>query len=172
VAEESGIQRIRLSDKDFALLLPSKVITVGESKITVYPLGLKAMKEMVDRLADIIADITSAGITFKNYTEPDKLVELVRLVMDTSPTLLADMSGIAMEDLERLLLATNVEIFTQVLQLNIESQEGLEKNLKSLTGMIQILTGPSTAKPTPDLGKLSKHLSQKVTPGKRSKNIH
>ena len=172
MTETPVVKGIRLSDEDFELLLPSKVITVGKSKITVRPLGFMATKEMADQFSAILADLISAGISFKNYTEPDKLLELVRITMDTSPTLLADMSGIAVEDLERLLLSTNVEIFTQVLELNIESQEGLEKNLQSLTGIIQRLSGPSKAKVKKDLGRLSKNLSQVATPGKKSKSIH
>jgi len=166
-------QKTKLTDEDFKLLLPSRLISVGNSKIEITPLGIAELKSILQRVNLISADLAAATIDGENYMEADKLFKLVEIIMDKAPDILSDASKIAVEDLLRLPLAPNVEILRSVLEINIESQEGLEKNLSRLAEMIGQLRGAESPPPTTqDLGHSAKGSSKKGTRGKKSKSIH
>lgn len=176
---EANVQRhieadkISLSEQDFELLLPGKTITVGTSEIVIKPLGMERLKLMFQRLGTIAETLKAEGITFKNYNKEDKLLKLVEVIMDKAPDLLSDASNIKLADLQRLPVMINVRILTDVLELNIESQEGLEKNLHVLAGMIgRLKAGALGTEPPPAKEasvQSSKDLLKRVTPGKKSK---
>lgn len=166
-------QKIRLSEEDFDLLLPGKVITIGKSQVTIKPLSIEELKDALRRLNAIGGVLTDANVTMANYSEGPALFKLVEIVLDKAPELLSDVSNIAVEDLLRLPLVTNTTILNTVLEINIESQQGLEKNLQSLADMIGLLqSGSLGEKPVPEAQvpvTSSSDLSKKGTLGKKSK---
>lgn len=166
-------EKFKLTDEDFSLLLPGKVITIGKSQVPIKPLGIADLKFIFQRLASIWAVLSDKGITTANYNQEDNLFTLVEVIMDKAPDVLADASGIEVGDLQRLPLVVNVKILTEVLKINIESQEGLEKNLNELAGMIQELrVGAVGETPSTDQGsELSSRGSSKVvTRGPKSRS--
>jgi hypothetical protein len=166
-------QKIRLSEEDFELLLPGKVITIGKSQVTIKPLSIEKLKDALRRLNAIGGVLTDAGVTMANYSEGTTLFKMVEIILEKAPELLSDVSNIALEDLLRLPLVTNTAILNTVLEINIESQQGLEKNLQSLVDMIGLLqSGSLGEKPVPEapVQEASSNDSlKKGTPGKKSK---
>ena len=59
--------------------------------------------------------------------------------MDNIPDLLANASGIPLEDFLRLPISPVVEILNAVIDVNLESQRGLEKNLPALVAKLTSL---------------------------------
>jgi len=173
VQQQTDNSKISLSEEDFELLLPGKIITVGKSEIVIKPLGTEMLKLMFQRLGAIAGTLKEAGITFKNYNKEDQLFKLVEVIMDKAPSLLSDASNIEIADLQRLPVMTNVQILTDVLEINIESQEGLEKNLHVLAGMIGRLKAVTLDGELPPAEEVSaqssKGLLKKATLGKKSK---
>jgi hypothetical protein len=164
--------KFRLTDEDFALLLPTEVVTVGKSLVPVAPLGIADLQILVQKLSAIHSDLVEAGITLKNYSDESKLLPLVDIIMGKAPTILSDASGIAVEDLRRLPLTSTVKIASEVLRINVKSQEGLEKNLSSLADMIARIQSGAVGKTAPTgQGSVSpsKGSSKQGTRGKQSK---
>lgn len=174
-APQTNDSKVSLSEEDFELLLPGKTITVGQSEIVIKPLGTEMLKLMFQRLGAIAETLKEAGISFKNYNKEDKLFQLVEIIMDKAPSILSDASTIALADLQRLPLLANVQILTEVLEINIESQEGLEKNLHVLADMIGRLKagalGAEEPLPAEQVSaQSSKGSLKKDTLGKKSKH--
>lgn len=166
--------KVSLSEEDFNLLLPGKAIIVGRSEIIIRPLGIERLKLMLARLGAIASTLSDAGITFKNYNKEDNLFKVVAIVLEKAPDLLSDVSTINVVDLRRLPLMANVQILSDVLEINIESQEGLEKNLNVLADMIGRLRAGALGVEPPPAEPVSvpssKDSLKKDTHGKKSKH--
>jgi len=144
----SAVEKARLTDADFELLLPGSPLTIGKTDIVIRPLGIGELKDILARVNVIGSGLRDEGITASNYTEAEQILKLVTLIMDKAPAILSDAAKIALEDLVRLPLAINAQILEKVLEVNIESQEGLEKNLQRLADMIGRIRGAEVPAPT------------------------
>ena len=93
----------------------------------------------------------------KNKKETQSLVErilemlpkLSQMIQEHGIDIISDLAGVVKEDIARLPAKESVKLFEFCLEVNIKSQEGLEKNFQSLGWMVARLTqGPATARQT------------------------
>ena len=125
------------SDEDWKLLLPGKDITLGSKVIQIKPLNLDTFSTVIRRIVTVTDKFASEGITKENFPSPEKLPIVVDLIMTYIPDVLFIASEIPVKDLKRLPLAKALELVNLVLDVNLESQDGLEKNLQMLVGKLQ-----------------------------------
>jgi hypothetical protein len=130
----------KLDATDWEILLPGKVITLGKTQIEIKPLGFEKLASILRRITEFVPKFVMQGITLDNYTEQGNLVKLTQLLMTDLPDILAEVCDLDKEDLLRLPLAPVVEILKTVIEVNVESQENLEKNLLGLGEAIGKLT--------------------------------
>jgi len=130
----------RLTDADWDLLLPEKVAKLGSTEIPIKPMGLETLASVIRDVKSIQGELTEAGITLQNYSDIDKLIAMTSAVLDRIPEAMQKASGIHVDDLKRLPLNAAVHVLGVVLDANIDSHEGLEKNLLDLAGKIGKLT--------------------------------
>jgi len=147
MGEEKSL--IRLHDEDWDTLLPGEEYTLGQTKFKVVPLGLKDTSALLKRLAELgtiwgpILDEYASG-KLKNKQPKELIMEVLpkiaEMLASQAVDVLSLMSGVAQEDIERLplLAATNLGIFC--IEVNIKSQQGLEKNFKTLADLVTRLT--------------------------------
>lgn len=154
----------RLQDADWDLLLPGKVYTLGQTELKIVPLGLEKTSVLLGRLSDLIelwAPILEeyGKGEFLSKMPKDKITEVLpkitEMISKYAPDILSLMTGVAEEDIKRLPPAAALDLALFCIEVNVESLEGLEKNLASLvasvTKMVQNKSLPG------DLGKQSRH---------------
>ena len=120
-------------DIDFNSLFPSKVFTICDKSIEIYPLNIGQIAYVIKKVKNLIPIFKSEQITFENYSQPDKLITLVSILMESAPEILSEITGIHQESLSRLPLDSMVEIFSIALEANLESKESLVKNFKRVS---------------------------------------
>ena len=133
------------SDEDWKELLPGKEIKLGSKIITILPLDIVGFAFAVRRIATITDVLKAAKITQSNFSSPDMLSELTKILIDNVPDIISHASSIPVNDLKRLPFGKTLEIMDKVLDVNAESIEGLEKNLPSLVAKI-VKMGVATKK--------------------------
>ena len=162
MGEEKNL--VRLQDEDWDLLLPGKEFTLGKTVLMIEPLGLKAtgillkrLSELVELWGPVLDEYSSGAFGLKEpkdkmATVLPKMAEMIELHAVDLITLL---SKVAEEDIKRLPPAKAIELCIFCITVNVESQEGLEKNFITLaaqiTQMVQNRDLPGAS------GKQSKH---------------
>lgn len=124
------------SDEDWKCLLPGVAVKLGSKTIRIKPFGLEDFIVILNQLMSLQSVFEQEGINQKNFTSPEKIPRLTRVLMDNIPEVLGKATGIPTTDLRLLPVAKIIEIVNALLEVNLESQEGLEKNLQSLVGKL------------------------------------
>ena len=130
--KDNDKEKIKL-DIDFDALFPSKVFSIGGKDIQIYPLNIGQIAFVIKKVKNLIPIFKSEDITFDNYSQPDKLITLVSILMESAPEILSEATGIHQESLAKLPLSNTVEIFSVALEANLESKESLIKNFKRVS---------------------------------------
>ena len=133
-------------DLNWEELFPGDVVDIKGCKITIEPLGLKDLAMLTRKLKAIGGDLAEAGVSWENYSDPASMVTLASVVLEKSPDIIAEASGIVQADIERLPLEIVVQILTAVLNVNTKSKSVLEKNFASLATTLTDLMKPTLAK--------------------------
>jgi hypothetical protein len=140
-------QKVKLQDSDWEQLFPGKSFTIASTQVDIVPLSLQEISVVLAKLSDLANSLDSLNLTTAVVEEgvtPEaglNILNLVSIIMDESPDILSDMSGVDVEDIKSLPLGTAVELFTFCLEVNIDSQESLVKNLSKLGDKVATFTG-------------------------------
>jgi hypothetical protein len=125
---------IKLTIEDWDSLLPGKEVTLGKTSFFIYPLGLKALSNVMKSLKNIFTEISGQAITLGNFIEPSNFAIVTSLILEKAPGVIAETTGLDIEDVSNLPLTPAIKLLEEIIDVNIESQDDLIKNLKSLTG--------------------------------------
>lgn len=136
----SNGDKIRLSDEDWAELLPGRELRLGKTSLTIKPLGLEDLAEVIKQIRAVWGMFQEKGITPKNYRKPDNMETIAITIINEVPGLLESLTKLSIEDIKRLPLAPVVTMLNLAIDVNLESQEGLEKNLGDLAAKMGRLT--------------------------------
>lgn len=158
-------EKFTLSSEDWDLLLPGTEYPIGKSKIMLKPLGLEslsnvleALHKLIDDWKDVLTDTSAGKANQKAMTVTEQILlyfpKVTSLIQVHGIHIISDMSGLHEDDVKRLPPNIAVELFDKCLELNIKSQEGLEKNLTALADQVTtLLTSKGKAEPPKPLEK-------------------
>lgn len=127
--QKEGKQRLNLNWKE---IFPGEEVSILGSTVTIEPLGLQKLATITNKLKSLGADLSKAGITWDNYNQPNSLVGLASVILNSCPQVLSDASNIALEDIQRLPIEHLIKIIQKVIEVNSKSKDILEKNFESL----------------------------------------
>ena len=125
---------IKLSEEDWKSLLPGKEITIGSTSFMIFPLGIRSLTNIIVSLKAALKELTEAEITLVNFVEADKFIIFASIILNKAPDVLSIATGVDIEDIKMLPLNPAVKLLEEVIDINVESQENLLKNLTSLAG--------------------------------------
>lgn len=115
----------RLSDRDFAILFPQKVVTLGKTKITVEPLNLHDTNYfaacMREEWPTLMIELVNRGITESNVEE--KLLDVADILVTRAPMLLAILTSVHPEDAAKLPLVSAMELLDAVFEVNFRDRD-------------------------------------------------
>lgn len=134
-------QRLNL---DLDSLFPGDTFTVGTSSVLIKPLGIKQISVLAKKLKGVGKILAEENVTWDNFQEPENLVKLVTIVLDTFPEVLEEASNIAIDDIELLPVDMVIDLVNKIIEVNLASKEKLEGNFKSLAGKFSALMKETT----------------------------
>jgi len=145
-------QKVRLQDSDWAALFPNKKYTIGATEVEITPLSIEELASILDKLSlisDKIQDNIPAPVEGADEATQTSLtiLALLRIIMQESPDILSDMSGLDVEDIKSLPLDKALDLFNFCLDVNIESQDSLIKNFNGLGDRISQFMGTKVTSP-------------------------
>lgn len=126
----------RLTDDDWADLLPGQPVTLGKTTIVISPLGVGDLKAVS---TVIMAMIEKGGLPMDavDVDSDEGLAKLFVTVLDGAPALLELASGLHRDDIAKLPIIKGIELVRVILEVNIASKEALEKNCVALGDAIK-----------------------------------
>lgn len=124
---------------DWDALFPGKEIDLYGEKIFIKPMESQQIGRVISNVKSLIQVFDEQDITFENYKNPDKLLALLDIIMQNSPEIISEATGISLEDINRLPIDANLLLLVTAVEVNLESKESLEKNLSCLTKKLQEL---------------------------------
>ena len=124
--------------KELSSLIPSKSIEMYGHTVTVHPLTLSQISNIVSKLSLHKKTLEDLDVTVDKLSSDDNqetVSKLLLYLISKCPDILADLSGLSAEVFEKLPFDKSVEILTAVIELNLESKDTLLKNLSSLANI-------------------------------------
>jgi hypothetical protein len=137
---------VKLKESDWEVLFPAEDFKIGSTTLELTPLSLSGLATITRRLTNVVDKVTALELNLDSLTsEVGKIVQLVSLILGDAPEILAEMSGLDLEDIQRLPLDIAVGLFSACLDVNLRSQESLVKNFKGLGGKVaKFMSGNQT----------------------------
>lgn len=126
-------------DVDWDALFPGKPFTVANKTHNVTPLNIEGIAKISRKVKVILPLLKQEGIGWDNIGNPEMIVKLVPILMDNTPDIVSEATGIDIESLVKFPPAYLLEIVTIAIEVNLESKEALEKNFESLVKTFQSL---------------------------------
>lgn len=130
---------VKLSDRDWEILIPGVDFKLGNTTLKLKPLGLVSTKRAVSLIKDSLEFLAEKGVNELNYSAPKSILEIAHLVLDKAPELLSESSGLDVEDLNRVPMSVAISLVLEVINVNLQSNEDLIKNLTALAETLTTL---------------------------------
>lgn len=128
---------IKLTQNDWEELLPSVAVTLGKTIVEIKPLGVEHLKSMVLKISTVYQAMVERGITLDSMDTTEGMAAIFDTVVDYSPKLLEEATGIDANDIIKLPFAKGVELLRAVLEVNLSSYQDLLKNFKALGEIVK-----------------------------------
>jgi hypothetical protein len=126
-------------DVDWDNLFPGKPFVVADKSHNVTPLNIEGIAKISKKIRVILPILKSEGIDWNNLNDPEVIIKLVPILMDNTPDIVSEATGISIESLVKFPPAYLLEIVTIAIEVNLESKEALEKNFEGLVKTFQSL---------------------------------
>ena len=145
--------KVRLNDEDWQALFPGDDFVIGTTTMQIVPLSIASIAKITARLSVIGTGIDKLNLAASDIDTAitsgatSQVVDLVNIILTQAPDILSEMSDLHIEDTKNLPLGIATELFLKCLEVNIDSQESLVKNLKSLGTKLGQFLNPE--EPTP-----------------------
>lgn len=137
------VKKLRLAESDWDVLFKKTEYTIGTTTFAIKPL---ALEELVDVL-NVFKNFQQTGVTkmtsvqdIKDLLGTPQQDGVALRILKSVPEVLSIMSGIDLADLKRLPPLEGIKLFNACLDVNLESQEELTKNLSQLAEKMGQLT--------------------------------
>lgn len=144
------VAKIRLGNDDWDVLFKKTNYTIGKTNIPLKPLSIEELVSVLNvfktlqREASVIDKQDMAAILGGGGLEGIALK-----IFQHAPDVLSILSGVEVADLKKLPPTEGVKLFNACLDVNLESQEDLVKNLELLAQKINgLVAGPQLPQAT------------------------
>jgi len=126
------MEKIKLTSDDWAALLPESEFTIGNTKLNTRPLSIRETTKLIRLFNGVRGYLAEKEITAENYQDPNNISIVLEIIMDSSPDIISDCSGLDLEDVMSLPIHIAADLLRHLIELNLNSKSDLEKNLQSL----------------------------------------
>lgn len=135
-------QKSMFSEDEWRDLLPVEDVPIGKRVVSIPAMGFEDTVWVIARLLSIRDLFKKEGISLKKMKSVDDmpvetLQKILKIIMTNIPDVVERASGIPFSDFRRFPFPVSIPVIRAVLNVNIESFEGLEKNLQDLVGSIK-----------------------------------
>ena len=121
---------VKLKQNDWKMLFPTETFMLGNTKLNIAPLKLESIPNIIKDGKTLISKLKSKDISMGNYG--DNLEDVVSLLIAEAPGIISEMAGLDKEDVVKLPISIAVALTTKCIEVNIDSQQDLLKNLVAL----------------------------------------
>ena len=112
---------------------------LGKTVLTIEPLGFTDLAKFTVKIKAIFSSVGEKGISANEVESPDGMIAMFEAGMEHAPDLLEMATGLHRDDIAKLPLGPAVALLRAVIEVNIDSQESLLKNLRALGEMLGLL---------------------------------
>ena len=121
---------IELDEADFEVLFPAKLYELGKKSLTLRPLGIEDLSIVTKQLEVVWKELKDTGVTKVNWK--DHIQVITTTIIENVPEVLEIASGVGKESIKRLPPKEAISLMVACVEINIEHNTGMEKNLLAL----------------------------------------
>lgn len=130
---------IRIEESVFEELAIGETVQIGSQKILIEPLTLKEVIRLSVRFREIFRKISERKINFRDWRNPEVLIEIAEFTIADLPEVLQEASRIHIDHLRKLPIAILLDIVTACISVNAQSNTALMGNLDRLFTVINMI---------------------------------
>jgi hypothetical protein len=136
----------KLAESDWEILFQATDYKIGSTVLELTPLSLASLARITRRLTAIVDKVSALELNLESLgSDASKIILLVELLLTDCPEILSELSGLDVNDVQRLPLDIAVELFNVCVDVNLQSQDNLVKNFKGLGGKVaKFMSGTNT----------------------------
>ena len=126
------MEKITLDQQDWESLFTGATVAVGKKILVVRPYSIMQLAQLKSMLRGIATELKNAGITRENFTSEEAMSLIFNYAVANCPVLIEEACGLDREDVMKLPVATGLALVTAIINVNLDSQEGLFEALQQL----------------------------------------
>lgn len=119
------MEKIKLNENDWNAINKGQKVKIGQREVTVTPFSIESIMRLKTVLQDAVISLKKQGVSGENVDTPESMLLIFKHIATSCPVIIEEACGLDKEDIPRLPVATGIALIAAVIQVNIESQEGL-----------------------------------------------
>lgn len=125
-------EKITLDENDWEVLLKGRGVKIGNKLLTVVPFNILQLAKLKVMLRTAMKELADQGVTSKTFDTPEGMSVVFEYIASNCPALIEEACGLSREDVPKLPIATGITLMSEIINVNIDSQEGLMDALSFL----------------------------------------
>jgi len=126
------MEKIKLDANDWEVLLKGRTITIGKKVLTVKPFSIADAVRLKGALRGVVSGLAEEGVTAEGLLAGEGVEKIFEYVASNCPLVVEMACGLDSEDVPKLPLATGITLMTEIINVNVESQEEMMEALSML----------------------------------------
>lgn len=128
-----------IKESDWKHLFPVYYYERGGFKLPITPLNLTQIALIKSVYEQVIPTLIENNIDFNNLEDPAHIPFILDMVVKYVPDLVSNVLPITADDLMEMPLELSMDIVRRVIEVNLESKDGLLKNFQALVSAIEAI---------------------------------
>jgi len=126
------METIKLDKSDWDELLAGRSVTLGKKSIVIKPFTIRQLADLKTMFIGVFDALKKEGIDGSNYEKPENLGKMFQYIASNCPILIETACGLDREDVPNLPIGAGLLLVSEIINANLDSQEGLVTALSYL----------------------------------------
>jgi hypothetical protein len=126
------MEKIKLDANDWEILLQGREVKVGAKVLTVKPFSIADAVRLKGVLRSIVKGLAEEGVTAESLLHGEGLDKVFEYIAGNCPIVVEMACGLDRDDVIKLPLSTGITLMTEIINVNVDSQEGMMEALSML----------------------------------------
>ena len=123
----------RIPKEDWDALFPCKIHNLaGKVPMELRPAGIGVIQQISGRIMELTAIFEQTKMQLSDLMNPETAAIALPIILENAPDIIGTLSGLHEDDIRNMPLTALLPLAVDVLEVNRESLEYLQKNLQSL----------------------------------------
>ena len=126
------MEKIKLDANDWEILLQGREVKLGAKVLTIQPFSIADAVRLKGVMRSIIKGLSDEGVTGESLLKGEGIEKVFEYIASNCPVIIEMSCGLDREDVNKLPIASGITLMTEIINANVDSQEGMMEALSML----------------------------------------